>query len=80
MTTNIYIIYSFKISWKKPEITKSLGTTSCRYECNIKTYMKEAGCEDGDCIISAEDEINWLLRIGIHVSVKGKVKQRLSST
>jgi hypothetical protein len=44
---------------EKPEGKKPLGRPRCRWEYNIKIYLKEVGCRVMDWIDLAQDRDSW---------------------
>jgi hypothetical protein len=49
----------YRVLVGKPEGKTPLGRPRCRWEDNIKMYLKEAGCRGMDWIELAHDRDSW---------------------
>jgi hypothetical protein len=50
---------SYKILIGTPEGKRPLERTRCKWEYNIRMYLREIGCEGMDCTHLAKDRDPW---------------------
>ena len=50
---------AYRVLVRKPEGKRPLGMPRCRWEDNIKTDLREVGCDPRDWIAHAEDRDQW---------------------
>jgi hypothetical protein len=49
----------YRVLVGKPEGKRPLGIPRCRWECNVKLYLQEAGCGGMDLIELAQYRDRW---------------------
>ena len=50
---------AYRVLVGKPEGKRPLGRQRCRWEDNIKMYLREMGCDPGEWIDLAADRDQW---------------------